>query len=471
MLRSHFLVFALLSAVPFYAQTSPPSPQKPWSGSGKAQLGAELARIPRRQATLDPNTTYTLPELVDIAERSNPKTRFVWEQAEQTAAALGIARSALLPTIAAVASASINQYSLFNGKFNHEDTALFPDSLNLTYTVLDFGARGARIDVAKANLLAANFTFNNTPRDVAFHVAEAYYRLLDALSQEEAARAALSDARTVRDAVELRFANGLATLPDALEARAAAAEAQYEFATAQGLTETARGDLATVLGASPATPFKVLDADAISVPENTDEPIRAIMDRALAQRPDLLAEAARLRATEASVKRARSAFEPVLSFSGNWGHSNAVGQQKGGPVVHSAIYPYQAQINLSWTVFDGGARKYEVNRARAEAEGVEAQMAVTRDQIENDIWSACSHLKTAQQALVAAEALLPAADRSYAATFEAFQSGVRTFIDVSSAQKTLARARATRLIARVRVLESMAELAFTAADSIPAAQH
>ena len=233
-----------------------------------------------------------------------------------------------------------------------------------------------------------------------FSVADTYYRLLTALSQQDAARAALADAQTVREAVELRLANGLATLPDALEARAAVAEAAYELASVQGSTETARGDLATVLGASPAAPFRVLDAASmLSIPENTEEPVRTIMDRALAQRPDLLAEAARLRAAEASIKQAHSAFDPVLSFTGSWGHSNAVGQQKGGPEVHSAIYPYQAQLNLTWTVFDGGARKYEVRRARSEAGSAEAQMAATRDQIENEIWSAYTRLKTAQQQL------------------------------------------------------------------------
>lgn len=106
-------------------------------------------------------------------------------------------------------------------------------------------------------MLAANFSFNNIHRDLAFQVAEGYYRLLDALSQEDAARLALADAQTVRDAVEARLANGLATLPDALEARASAAEAQYELASVQGLEEVARGGLATALGVTPTSGFRI----------------------------------------------------------------------------------------------------------------------------------------------------------------------------------------------------------------------
>jgi len=420
---------------------------------------------------LDPNTVYSLPDLVDIAERGNPETRVVWERAKERAAAVGLARSALFPTLAAMASASINQYSLFFGRFYHEDTTLFPASLNLAYTVLDFGARGARIDLAKARLLAADFTFNDTHRNIVFNVAEAYYRLLDAMGREEAARATLTDAETLRQAVEARLANGLATLPDALEARAASAQARYEMASIQGLEETAHGVLATVLGVSPAVPFRIQDVSGVPVPKTIDEPVQTVMERALAQRPDLMAQVANVVATDAAIRQARSAYNPVLTFSGSWGHTNAIGEQKLDPEVHSAIYPYQAQLTLSWNIFDGGARQSEATRAASEKREAQAQVMASRDEIENEIWTSYSKLKTAQAQQEAADALLEAANLSYSAAMEAFRAGVRTFIDVTSAQRDLARARTAQVTARVQFLTSMADLAFRTGDSIPAAQH
>lgn len=471
---TRILIIPLLIAAPFYGQKAPPAPDKAWPVAADARLRGDLAPAQTRAQlpALDPNMVYTLPDLVDIAERTNPETRVVWERAKEKAAALGVSRSALFPTIAAVAAASVNQYSLFFGKFYHEDTTLFPASLHLSYTVLDFGARRAEIDLAKANLLAADFTFNDTHRRIIFQVTEAYYRLQDAMSQEDAAQATLTDARTVQEAIEARLANGLATLPDVLEARAARAQAQYELASIQGLVETARGALATVMGVSPAVVFRVQNVSNASIPETIVEPVETIMARAVAQRPDLLALAARVRATDAEVSQTRAAWYPALSVSGDWGHTNAIGQEKGDPTVaHSAIYPYQAQIKLSWNVFDGGARQGESARAASERREAQAQMAASRDQIENEIWTAYADLKTARSQQQAADALLQAADQSYAASMEAFQAGVRTFIDVTSAQRDLARARTAQVTARVRLLESIADLAFRAGDPIQAAQH
>ncbi len=251
-------IFVSTLILPLWAQQAPTSPDQAWPVPQDARFQREVARAPLiSRSTLDANHIYTLPELVDIAERNNPETRAVWEQAKQRAAAAGIARSALFPTVAALASASYNQYSLFVTRFYHEDLATFPATLSVNYTVFDFGARDANIDQARANLLAADFTFNDAHRKVIFEVAEAYYRLLDALSQEEAAQSTLTDAQTVQRAIEATLANGLATLPDVLEARAATAQARYELASIRGLEDIAHGVLANVLDVAPSLPFRV----------------------------------------------------------------------------------------------------------------------------------------------------------------------------------------------------------------------
>jgi outer membrane protein len=469
-MRLKIFVLVSLSALPFYAQTAPPTPDRAWSYSGAPRSHAQTLTRPPRPA-LDPNVSYSLSALIDIAERNNPETRVYWERAREAAAALGVSRAALFPTLAAVASASMNQYSLFNGAFHHENTTLFPSLLNLSWTVLDFGARGAKIDIAKANLLAADFTFNDTHRNLIFQVAQAYYKLLNALSQQDAAQAALVDARTLRDAVEAKLASGFSTLPDVLDARGAAAQAEYELALVQGATETAQGDLATLLGVSPAGGLHVQDIPSLPTSDDFDVPFETIVGRALSQRPDLLAQSARIDAAEASIRQTRSAFDPVLSFTGNWGHSNAIGEQKGGPEVDSAIYPWQAQFNLTWTIFDGGARRNEVERARSSADEARSQLANSRDHLENEIWTAWVQLKTSRQQQQAADALLQAAEQSWSASLEAFQAGVRTFIDVSSAQKNLARARSARVAARLTLFSSIANLAFRAGDAIPGTQH
>jgi outer membrane protein TolC len=96
----------------------------------------------------------------------------------------------------------------------------------LNYTLLDFGARRERITAERANLLAANFGFNDTHRQIIFQTMNAYYRLLNANGQRRAAEVNLQNAQAVQQVAEARLQNGLATLPDVLETRSATAQAE-----------------------------------------------------------------------------------------------------------------------------------------------------------------------------------------------------------------------------------------------------
>jgi outer membrane protein len=127
-----------------------------------------------------------------LAEAHNPETRFAWERARAQAAAVGIARSELYPALAAAALTETNRNQAFFGnRFYGLTTEDLQVELALSYDVFDFGARSGRISAPRAEVLAASFAFNDTHRNVTFQVEQAYYRMLNAMGQEDAARASL----------------------------------------------------------------------------------------------------------------------------------------------------------------------------------------------------------------------------------------------------------------------------------------
>ena len=69
-------------------------------------------------------------------------------------------------------------------------------------------------------------------------------------------------------------------------------------------------------------------------------------------------------------------------------------------------------------------------------------------------------MNTAFRQREAAIALLEAASQSYAAALESYNYGVRSLLDVTAAQRTLAQARSTDVLARTQVLSTLADLAF-----------
>jgi outer membrane protein len=464
------LLSILLIAVlprPALDQTNPPSPSGEWHPKDEPRWRSDLSHISEGRSAIDPQKIYSLPELIDVAEAHNPETRVVWERAKQQAAQLGIARSALYPllTASALLEQSRNRV-LFGNAFFRQDLTIIQPTLSLFYTILDFGNRQASIEAAKANLLASDFLFNETHQQIIFQVTAAYYQLLSAQGQISAAEATLTNSQTVQDAVDARLKNGLATLPDLLEARAATAQASYELENARGLERVARGQLAEALGTTPTVTIQIRKLSDAVPPAALTEPVESAINRALQQRPDLLAQLAQVRAAEAGIKRARSDYFPTVSFSGNIDYQFNHGYQQDNPSTSTQGETWLAQLSARWTIFDGRARYNRLDRARSEQRQAEAELATRRDRISVEVWTAYSNVQTALRQQESAVALLDASERSYTAAVEAYQYGVKSFLDVVSAQRVLAQARAADVIARTRVFHDFANLAFRTGDLV-----
>jgi len=460
----------LLAAISHLSAQSPPlSPDRPWHSSEERQIVTEVRRSQPPALRIESDRTYSLAELIDLAETHNPETRVAWEGAIARGAALGIARSELFPMLTSVALAGVQRDEVpFGSQFYRQTLPAFELTLDLNYTVFDFGARRGRINAENARLLASNFGFNDVHRRLIYEVSQAYYRLLNAAGQEEAEGASLVNAQAVQQAAEERLRNGLATLPDVLEARSATAQAQYSLQAVLGEEEIARGDLATALGTTATTRIRVQPLSEVSTPESVSNTVDEATLRALEQRPDLQAQAAQVRWAQAERQQARAALYPSLSVSASPSAQSLYLHQQTLPWAHTADLTGGVALSLNWTVFDGGARRSRLAEAEAQIRAAEAGVAATRDRIQDQVWTAYSNLNTAFRQREAATALLTAATQSYSAALESYNYGVRNLLDVTNAQKVLAQARSTDIQARTQVLAALADLAFRTGDAIQA---
>jgi outer membrane protein TolC len=103
-----------------------------------------------RETPIDTGQQYSLPELVDMAERYNPATRVAWEAAKARAGQFEIARGDLLPTLSAVTLAETSRQGvLFGSTFVRQTLGLYEPLLRVNYLIFDFGERTSRIETAR----------------------------------------------------------------------------------------------------------------------------------------------------------------------------------------------------------------------------------------------------------------------------------------------------------------------------------
>jgi len=411
----------------------------------------ERSSVPMSRAEIDPTKSYRLEELIDMAETNNPRTRIAWERAKQAADRLGIARSDYFPHLAALALAGEQRTIEPWPKpldtpqgFIKIELPLVESGLELKYNVFDFGRRGARVEASKAIRLATVAGLQRTNQDVAFRVVTDYFNLITAEERLEASRQIVKTAQTTQDAAEAQLANGRSTLPDVLNARAAAAQAAYDLQASIGAVDTARVVLRETIGVEPSDAILVEQPAELPLPTEVVESTANLVNVAMQQRPDLRAISEKLRAANAEVKGAKSEYLPTIQFGASaareqlWPSLYAHGPN---PFGYADETVWSVGMTIRWTIFDGGARKNELRLANSRAREAQDEKREKEDAIGREVWSAFVQFRTGVRQHEAAETLLTSASTSYDASLDAYRYGVKNLVDLVTAENQLAQAR------------------------------
>ena len=449
------------------APGAPAEPSRSWTPP------AAFAEAPPPPAApaVEPGREYALPELIDVAMRTNPDTRIAWEGARAAAARLDRAESDYLPILALNVQAGhsrIESRTKDGGVFT-SGPSITPQVL-LAWRLLDFGRRDADWDARAQELLAADFRFNRRHQDVAFSVERAYFRYDAARAEIVATEATLAAAKQVREAADALSRQGLATRTDVAVSRQQEAQARYEVEVARKLQADARAELARAVGVSPAAPLDVTPMpESAALPAALDASVDTLIAAALRDRPDLSELAATVSAREAETRRAEADFKPTVDAAGGVGGTAGTFRAENGTNGFDYAEPiWGAFVTFNWSFYDAGRRRARVLEAEALRRESEAELAALRLQAEGDVWRSWADYQAARTQVEFAKVLLEASQEAYDAVFAGYRAGLNSVTDLVQVERDLARARSTRIDSQARMLEAAASLTHAVGAPAPA---
>src|SRR5690606_36652093 len=129
-------------------------------------------------------------------------------------------------------------------------------------------------------------------QSVVLDVQQAYFQYVATRSLLDAQETTYQEALRSLEAAEERHRVGLAIVGDVLLARTSASQARLDMETTQGALQTTRGALALSVGLPANTPYDIAPPDTTFPVETLVDSVGALIDEALASRPDLNASAA-----------------------------------------------------------------------------------------------------------------------------------------------------------------------------------
>jgi len=242
----------------------------------------------------------------------------------------------------------------------------------------------------------------------------------------------------VRD-VHNQFEAGLVPPNDELTARAQEARQRMLSIQSRTVRENAEADLARLVGLMPGTAIDV--SATLATPAVTDS-FEALVALGRQNRPERHALEERVAAAESRVRAADAGRKPTVAVAG--GVDYARPNPRIFPRLGEWRESWDASVNVSWSLFDGGRTKADMAEASAGVRAVQARLAEFDSLVALEIRQRLSELESSRAALEAADVAVEAATEARRVVGERFAAGVATSTDVIDAQVAILQAQLDR---------------------------
>lgn len=304
----------------------------------------------------------------------------------------------------------------------------------LTVPLLDL-ARILQLPAVRSQVEQAQAQTEQTLQQQRFAVVAAFYGWLGLQANQDANRAFIDALRERLEVTEALVRVGRAVEVDRLRVLLALDDAEQTDRALQAQLDAGRLALARLVGTNRGVqpdPERATFAPLASRSQET------WVRRALAQRPDLQAAAAGLRAAEQSETAVWAEYAPRLEARGEAIYDTAA--------LYDETFFVQGSLNLVWTPFAAGTRPARAAQARATQTQVQATLEDLQRAVRTEVVDAFRNVDVLVQEQAVARRGLTQAQAAVTAERERFAAGRATTVELLEAEALLRdrQARATR---------------------------
>ncbi|WP_058187090.1 TolC family protein [Terracidiphilus gabretensis] len=413
------------------------------------------AQTPQPVGSSPAETPITLTQAEQLALKNNPRITAAHLVALASAQQTREQRSAELPQINADLTAVKAEDATRIGAGTLNPSTLYTHAGaggTLSQLITDFGHTHNLILNAKLREKAQQQSALATEQDILLATDQAFYRLLDAQSLLNVAKATV---QTRTDVLNLTQALTKSNLKSTLDLNIAAADlsqAQLLQLDTENSVASARAVLAALL-ATPDSNYRAAeDSESISPPPALTD---ALIVEAHAQRPDLAAAGFQ---TQADQKFARAQQEQRLpSIS-----AAAIGGVT--PVRPDGVFTQNwyaaAGVNLSLPLFTGFRISAETKEAHLREEADEKRQEDLSNSISRDVRVAALAAQTAYQRIGVTQNFEKETTQALNLAHTRYQLGLSSIVELSQAQLQSTQASVDAVNARFDYFLSLRSLAY-----------
>ena len=329
--------------------------------------------------------------------------------------------------------------------------------LDLQWPIYTGGRSDALERAARAERGAIGKDLEAARADLRLEIKRAFWAVVTARDTETVLRRSLEVVIVHVTDVRAKLASGLIPPNDVSSAEAQASHQRLlalEAATQRGIAES---DLRRLTGNDTATAVMMDQPGTRAAPPAAG--VTDMIAAALKARPERQALEQRAAGADARAAAAGAAARPQIALGAGYDYARP----------NPRIFPrrddwqtsWDAAINVTWTLWDGGRRAAEQGEARANASALKTRVEDFDRQVTFEVRARALELEASREAVTAADEGIRAAADAERVVNERYKAGVATGTDVLDAQVARLQAELdrARAVAGVRMAEARLERA------------
>jgi outer membrane protein TolC len=408
-----------------------------------------------------PLLRLTLEEAVDRGLRTSARLREAEARFETASATADERRAQTLPQVSLQAGYTRTNHVTEFTVPTPGSTAprvLYPDipdnyrsRLDLQFSLFDSGRLEALQRSARSESEAVAAEQRVVATDLTLEVARAYWTLVAASEQLRVVEESLVRTRTHLNDARQRLDAGLIAPHEVLAVEVQQSRQELLALQAAGNRDIAQADLGRLIGAPRV---RIEPATALAAPPRPTDAVDALLKLAATRRGEREALELRVSAAEARQQAAQAGSRPTVGAAGGFDYARP----------NPRIFPregtwqtsWDASVNVSWPLFDGGRSRAEAAGASAATRAMRARLEEFDSVLDVEVRQRLTGLATATAAIQTAEQGVRAAAEARRVAGERFLAGVATSADVLDAQIALLQAGLdhTQALASARIAEA-----------------
>ena len=391
--------------------------------------GGQVADLARWWQQFD---DAALAGLIDSAQLASPDIASATSRIAQADAARVAAGAALGPQVNGNAQAGRSRQAL-----NTPAATSTSVGLQASWELDLFGGQAAAQQAALARLAGAQADWHVARVSVAAAVAD---QLLALRACEQLAQAADDEARSRAESARLTTLTqqaGFEAPANTALAQATAAQASLNARARQVQCGQLLQGLVALTAVDAPTLRQRLAPGSARLPQPASLTVAAVPAQVLAQRPDLFSSARALEAAAFDITTSQARQRPSVALAGTL----SAGSLRGGGVSTTGTLWSIGPLQVSFPLFDGGARRADTDAARARYDAALAAYQGTLRMALREVEDALLRLQGGAGRRADAQAATAGFNQALAATTQRQQAGLASRLELEDARRSLLQAR------------------------------